>query len=186
VLVAASLIWGDEKKNNSDIFFLKNGKNFSKNLLTKDSKKIEKIANERTPSFIEKYNAKRSLFFRNPTRSFWNFLWSEVSLNETLTLQYFKCIEHYDIRKRLNSDVAEQMLPPVFLMLGLYDSSVPVYTWTVDLKAILEKEKIEYIIFEKSGHYPMMEEPTLFVEKLIGFVNHLNLAEPEPHIRAKL
>jgi proline iminopeptidase len=56
---------------------------------------------------------------------------------------------------------------PVFLALGRYDYAVPYTLWDEVREHI---PNLEYHLFERSGHYPMLEEGTLFDEKLIEWI----------------
>lgn len=67
----------------------------------------------------------------------------------------------YDIAK------GEQITTPVFLALGRYDYVCPYYLWD-DVKDKLPN--LSYNLFEKSGHYPMLEEQALFDKKLIAWI----------------
>ncbi len=71
-------------------------------------------------------------------------------------------LNNYDI---INGD---QITTPVFLALGRYDYGVPYHLWD-DRKN--EFPKLSYNLFEKSGHYPMMEEQALFDKKLIEWIS---------------
>ncbi|MCR8853574.1 alpha/beta fold hydrolase [Lysinibacillus fusiformis] len=57
---------------------------------------------------------------------------------------------------------------PVFVGLGRYDFLVaPVSLW----EAIEDAPQVKKVIFEKSGHNPMFEEPESFDEQLINWIN---------------
>lgn len=57
---------------------------------------------------------------------------------------------------------------PVFVGLGRYDFLVaPVSLW----EAIEDTSQVKKVIFEQSGHNPMFEEPELFDEQLINWIN---------------
>lgn len=67
----------------------------------------------------------------------------------------------YDLTKE------DKIKTPVFLALGRNDFLVPYYVWNEF------KDKLPYIsynLFEKSGHYPMLEEQELFDKKLIEWI----------------
>lgn len=67
----------------------------------------------------------------------------------------------YDLTKE------DKIKTPVFLALGRYDFLVPYYLWD-DKKDKLPN--LSYNLFEKSGHYPMLEEQALFDKKLIAWI----------------
>jgi proline iminopeptidase len=56
---------------------------------------------------------------------------------------------------------------PVFLALGRYDYVSPYILWD-DRKDVLPN--LSYNLFEKSGHFPMVEEQELFDKKLIEWI----------------
>ena len=68
----------------------------------------------------------------------------------------------YDVGKR-----TPRVTRPVFLVLGRYDYLVPYHTWEVRKNFF---PNLSYNLFEKSGHYPMFEEPALFDKKLIEWM----------------
>ena len=56
---------------------------------------------------------------------------------------------------------------PVFLALDCYDFICSYYLWD-DYKDRMSD--LSYYLFERSGHWPMFEEQTLFDEKLITWL----------------
>ena len=61
----------------------------------------------------------------------------------------------------------KQINTPIFLSLGMHDYVVPYILWDT------QKEKLptlSYNLFERSGHYPMLEEQELFDKKLIDWI----------------
>lgn len=56
---------------------------------------------------------------------------------------------------------------PVFLALGRYDYLVPFSLWDADQKA---PPNLTVKIYDKSGHYPMMEESQLFDQDLLNWL----------------
>lgn len=61
----------------------------------------------------------------------------------------------------------ERVTMPVFLALGRYDFVCPYYLWD-DYKDKIPD--LSYHLFERSGHWPMLEEQDLFDEKLIAWL----------------
>gem|GEM_PF-3457212 len=56
---------------------------------------------------------------------------------------------------------------PIFVGLGRYDYLVtPVSLWD-----IIDYENVKKVIFEKSGHNPMFEEPDIFDSEIINWIN---------------
>ncbi len=62
-----------------------------------------------------------------------------------------------------------QIETPVFLALGKYSYICPYYLWD-DYKDKLPN--LSYNLFEKSGHFPMLEEQKLFDKKLIEWISN--------------
>ena len=73
----------------------------------------------------------------------------------------------YDITK------GDQIKTPVFLSQGRHDYVVPYTLWD-DVKEKLKDKlpNLSYNLFEKSGHYPMLEEQALFDKKLIAWIKN--------------
>ena len=75
----------------------------------------------------------------------------------------FEIFRSYDIAKRPG-----RITIPVFLAIGRYDYLCPYFTWD-NRKDVLPN--LSYNLFEKSGHFPMVEEQELFDKKLIEWIN---------------
>ena len=72
------------------------------------------------------------------------------------------CFDDYHPRPRLaNNNV------PKFLALGRYDYNIPYREWDSARKAT---PHLTYHLFERSGHFPMIEESALFDDRLINWV----------------
>lgn len=69
---------------------------------------------------------------------------------------------NYDVGKR-----TPRVTTAVFLALGRYDYLVPYHTWNGRKDSF---PNLSYNLFEKSGHYPMFEEPALFDQKVIEWM----------------
>lgn len=74
----------------------------------------------------------------------------------------FTIFKRYDIAERPG-----RVATPVFLAIGRYDYLCPYFTWD-DRKDVLPN--LSYNLFEKSGHFPMVEEQELFDKKLIEWI----------------
>ena len=169
MLIATSPIWSGEKSKMSALFFEANSGEKRKDLFQLDSERYKKIAitNPRD-GFIETYVSRRAHFFfdvNNPLAS--EQMWKDVRHNMHLVNKYFQLIQGYDIRYSRAPDV------PLFLALGMYDSSVPFFAWTDDTEKVLRKTY--YHIFDRSGHYPMLEQAKSFMEELQKF-NQINFS----------
>lgn len=85
-----------------------------------------------------------------------------IALNMNLMPHVAGLFKDYDVGKR-----TRRATTPVFLALGRYDYLVPYHTWDGRKDSF---PNLSYNLFEKSGHYPMFEEPALFDQKLIEWM----------------
>lgn len=77
---------------------------------------------------------------------------------------------HYQLVILKDYDIAKKpgrVETPVFLAIGRYDYVSPYYLWD-DRKDVLPS--LSYNLFEKSGHFPMLEEQELFDKRLIEWI----------------
>ena len=72
-------------------------------------------------------------------------------------------LKDYDIAAR-----PEQISTPVFLALGRFDYVSPYTLWD-DRREVIQD--LSYHLFERSGHFPMVEEQGLFDQKLLEWIN---------------
>lgn len=141
-----------------------------------DASEARKLANRRnlekiTNEDLEKAppgQAWKLVFVRNGAR-----YWHDASYDSSWMLEgiapNMKFIPHvagllrdYDVGKK-----TPRTTMPVFLALGRSDYLVPYHTWDGRKDSF---PNLSYHLFEKSGHYPMLEEPALFDKKLIEWV----------------
>jgi len=92
-----------------------------------------------------------------------SWIYEVVESNQKISNHLFQVIfKDYDIAKRPG-----RVETPVFLAIGRYDYLWPYFLWD-DRKDILPN--LSYNLFEKSGHFPMVEERELFDKKLIEWI----------------
>jgi len=92
-----------------------------------------------------------------------SWIYELVESNQDMTFHLFNVIfKDYDIAKRPG-----RIETPVFLAIGRYDYLCPYFTWN-DRRDVLAN--LSYNLFEKSGHFPMIEEQKLFDNKLIRWI----------------
>lgn len=92
-----------------------------------------------------------------------SWIYEVVESNQKISNHLFQVIfKDYDIAKR-----AGKVETPVFLAIGRYDYMWPYFLWD-DRKDILHN--LSYNLFEKSGHFPMVEERELFDKKLVEWI----------------
>jgi proline iminopeptidase len=90
--------------------------------------------------------------------------WIYEAVEPNPGIRLFEIFKNYDIAKRPG-----QVATPVFLALGRYDYLCPYFLWD-DRKDVLPN--LSYNLFEKSGHFPMVEEQELFDKKLIEWIKN--------------
>jgi proline iminopeptidase len=95
------------------------------------------------------------------------WLFEGVTVNTSKGIDNFiKSFYAYDMKNNI-----EKITMPVLLIVGRYDFNNPYYLWN-DFKS--KFYKLEYHLFEKSGHFPMLEEPKLFNQILTKFIYQHN------------
>ena len=76
-----------------------------------------------------------------------------------------------DLFQNINfTDQLSEITIPSLVLWGRHDMVVPIQ-FAQDSYNNLGSTDKELVIFENSGHSPMLTEPTLFAEKVIGFIN---------------
>lgn len=89
-------------------------------------------------------------------------LWEGVAPNTNLMRRVFGLLRDYDVARR-----SAPVQAPVFLALGRYDYALPYRLWDERKQAL---PHLSYHLFERSGHWPMLEESALFNQKLIAWL----------------
>ena len=73
----------------------------------------------------------------------------------------------YDLLAQYDVDAGDELTVPVFLSLGKSDFLVPYFSWDGRGATLLD---LSIHVFQRSGHWPMLEEQALFDEKLIEWM----------------
>jgi proline iminopeptidase len=144
--------WKSDASKERKMIFKRNWKRLRKEGLTKMSPKERyiKTYSAMTPKLM--YDPKGDLsYIVNVIDNN-----SEVFLHLQLTI-----LGDYDIIK------GPEISIPVFLALGRYDYECPYKLWEERKSVFLD---LSYNLFEKSGHFPMVEEQDLFDNKLIDWI----------------
>lgn len=111
---------------------------------------------------VKTYMAMTPKLFYDPRYDL-SWIYKNAASNQKIANHLFQVIfKDYDIAKR-----SGRVETPVFLAIGRYDYLCPYYTWD-DRKDVLPN--LSYNLFEKSGHFPMVEEQELFDRKLIEWI----------------
>jgi proline iminopeptidase len=113
-------------------------------------------------AFALRYVRNGPRYFFDPAYDFyWAFAGKQFSAE--LILRFLNSIiADYDPRPRLAQNTV-----PIFLALGRYDYNIPYREWESTRKSA---PHLTSFIFERSGHFPMIEEPERFDEALIGWL----------------
>jgi proline iminopeptidase len=130
--------------------------------LTKD------MLDKMTPSrrFINSYLANAPRVFYDPNYdATWVFEGHEYNMDMTNRVFSDAMLATYDVTK-----LPGQVKTPVFLALGRHDYLVPHVSWDDAMGAL---PNLSYNLFEKSGHFPMLEEQDLFDKKFIEWIKTL-------------
>lgn len=125
------------------------------------------------PEELEKYPEKRFITFclRLGAKSWYDYnfdavsLWKDIYVNMPIIDHVWGVLfRDIDITKNL-----EKLDKPIFLALGKFDYLVaPFYNW----EPIKDKFKnLTIKLFEKSSHTPQFEEPELFDQELLKWLN---------------
>lgn len=115
-------------------------------------------------AFIQGYVRDAARLWYNPRFDSTN-LWESITVNTDMVDHVWgKLFAEIDITRGL-----EHFDSPVFLALGRYDFSVPPISIWEDFKPKFKNLTIR--VFEKSAHYPQLEEPELFDRELLAWMS---------------
>ena len=93
-------------------------------------------------------------------------LWAGVTIDMPLTTHLFgPLFAHYDLAQGPG-----ELSMPIFLGLGRYDYVVPYSLWDKHKSAL---PNLTYHLFERSGHTPQFEEPTVFDQQLTAWLKSI-------------
>jgi proline iminopeptidase len=115
--------------------------------------------------FIKSYIAGAPKYFYNPTFDC-SELWKDINVNVNFVNHYFgKLIPNID-----NSEKYKTIEVPNLIMSGKYDFACPHYLWDGIVEEIPNSK---YVLFENTGHNPMLERPDEFSQTVIKWVDSL-------------
>lgn len=141
-----------------------------------DASEARKLADKRNLARITDEDLKKApsgqawklVFVRNGAHYWYDpsydssWMLEGIAPNMNFMPHVFGLFRDYDVGKR-----TARVTRPVFLALGRYDYLVPYPTWDGRKDSF---PNLSFNLFEKSGHYPMFEEPALFNKKLIEWM----------------
>lgn len=114
---------------------------------------------------IRRYIASAPKYFYNP-RFDCNDLWNDVSINMSFFNRYFGEI----LAKTDNSEKYKIIKAPNLIISGKYDFICPHYLWEGTVEEI---PNAKYVLFENTGHNPMLEIPDEFSQTVIKWIDSL-------------
>jgi proline iminopeptidase len=124
-------------------------------------KEIDRLVGQKEAS--ARYNNMSPQYWFNP-RYDATWLWDDMTVHSEVTQHLFN-----NVFKNYNMFNPAVNIPvPVFLALGKYDYVIPYTLWKKKYESI---PNFNYVLFEKSGHTPQLEESELFNKALIKWLN---------------
>lgn len=141
-----------------------------------DASEARKLADKRNQERITDEDLKKASpgrawtlqYVRNGARYWYDpsydssWMWEGIAPNMNFMRHVIGLLRDYDVGKR-----TPRVTRPVFVALGRHDYGVPYYVWDKRKDSF---PNLSYNLFEKSGHYPMLEEQVLFDKKLIEWM----------------
>jgi proline iminopeptidase len=153
---ARTKFWETEASANRKAALKRNAERLSDDLLRSVSS---------PDAFALRYVRNGPKYFYDPFYdSYWAFAGKRFSA-ELITYFLKTIVADYDPRPRLANNTV-----PKFLALGRYDYNIPYREWDSARKTT---PNLTCHIFERSGHFPMLEEGALFDQSVIQWVDTL-------------
>ena len=113
-------------------------------------------------AFALRYVRNGARYFYDPTHNFY-WAWAGKHFSAEVLTRYLSTIAaDYDARPRLARNTV-----PMFVALGRFDYNIPYHEWDSSRKAT---PHLTAQVFERSGHFPMIEESARFDESLIRWL----------------
>ena len=114
---------------------------------------------------IKQYVAAAPKYFYNP-RFDCTAVWDNVSVNMNFFNHYFGKL----IANRDNSEAYKSLQVPALIISGKYDFTCPHILWDGIVEEI---PNAKYVLFENTGHNPMLEIPDEFTQTVLDWVESL-------------
>jgi proline iminopeptidase len=114
---------------------------------------------------IKQYVAAAPKYFYNP-RFDCTAVWDKVSVNMNFFNHYFGKL----IANRDNSEAYKSLQVPALIISGKYDFICPHILWDGIVEEI---PNAKYVLFENTGHNPMLEIPDEFTQTILDWVESL-------------
>jgi proline iminopeptidase len=114
-------------------------------------------------AFAMRYVRAAPRLFLDPNYNiFWAMVGHQIS-SPMLDHYWAVIVKDYDTWSRLTNNTT-----PIFLGLGRYDNAVPYQTWQRERDR--KNPSISFVTFEKSAHFPMLEEPEVFDDAVLAWL----------------
>ena len=124
-------------------------------------KEIDRLEGQEEAS--ARYNNMSPQYWYNP-RYDATWLWDDMTVHSELTQHLFTVVfKDYNM-----FDPAKTISVPVWVGLGKYDYVIPYTLWQANYPSMPD---FSLFLFEKSGHTPQLEEPLIFNEQLVAWLN---------------
>lgn len=165
IMIGTPPTWNEEYQKLVNEFWESDASDERKAINKRNMEELtEEKLNKMTPfrQWALQYISSSPIYWYDPNYDC-SWLWEGLDGNMDILNHFFGVLlNKYDSLQNL-----DQLEAPVFLALGRYDYAVPYNSWD-DVKD--KFKSFSYNVFEKSGHYPMLEEPELFDKKLIDWI----------------
>ncbi len=115
-----------------------------------------------TDRYVTEYVSKTAKFWYDFTKDN-SCLWNDIVISQSFFEYYFATLlDAYDMR-----DTYPEIKTKIVVAAGRHDYIVPPFEW---LEVEPEMSNLTLHIFEKSGHFPMLEEQELFDKLLLAWL----------------
>ena len=91
------------------------------------------------------------------------YLWKDVEINSEV-------MNHFIGSVTMDYSLPDSIKTPTFIAHGKYDFVIPYTTWTEQRKS--KFTNLSFNLFDKSSHFPQMEQQELFDKKLIEWIEN--------------
>lgn len=167
--VKGVILIGSRSRNldneNFDDFFANDASLERKEQFIKDQERYQKIdlsGLSEHEKVVEGYLSQRAKYFYDFKKDYHN-IWENINVNLKMAQEFHGRIEkNYDKRQEYL-----KIKTKIFVAMGRYDYAVPYFHW---LELSKKMPNLTLHIFEKSAHYPMLEEQDLFDRKIVEWL----------------
>jgi len=162
IVIGTPPCWTKEYAAARDTFFQQDASAERKAILqanlAKFAKQKENLSSNKI--YAIEYAAKSPIFWFDPNYDCTS-MWDEINVNGAMINHYFNSDSAF--AKYDNRTEYQKLNVPTLLALGRYDYAVPYNSWDF-AKAI---KKLRIYLFDRSAHYPMLEEQQIF-DQVVG------------------